>query len=286
MGGALLALVAGISLNWQTITDAYALRSFTPTPEMAQLIDSLHLTTHARAVIYRARPQIDDKAAFNRDCETRPHELELGCYYRGRIYVLRIDHPSLVPEMAVVSAHELLHAVWAEMTDAQRAALGNQLEEAYTKVETRNLQERMEGYAKSEPGERTNELHSILGSEALELPAELENHYRKYFVDRSEVTTKHAIYERVFQERRVQLEHDLSAIRDLKGQLAILNRRMESLKSANQFAAYNALVPTQNKMVDDINSRINAYQRAAEEYNALAKSLDSQVISEVEAPAE
>jgi hypothetical protein len=42
--------------------------------------------------------------------------LELGCYFRQRIYVLQIDNQSWTSEMDVVTAHELLHAVWSKMS--------------------------------------------------------------------------------------------------------------------------------------------------------------------------
>lgn len=280
-----VAVAAWLALSWQDIQDAYALRSFTPTAEMAQIIDHLQLTNHAKAVLYRARPQIDDKAAFNADCQTRPHELELGCYYRGRIYILRIQNDQLASEMAVVAGHELLHAVWAELGRSERTKLAQQLERVYGSLNDTELDQRMDEYATSEPGEQSNELHSILGTEQLQLPPTLEEHYARYFQHRQTVAGDHQTYEGVFAERRTQLEKDLAVIRDKKAQLAVMNKRMDGLKATAQIPAYNAMVPGQNALVDDINARIDRYQAAVQEFNALSKSLDSQLITETESPA-
>jgi hypothetical protein len=64
-----------------------------------------------------------------------------------------------------------------------------------------------------------------------------------------------------------------------------MNQRMDSLKSAGKISQYNAMVSAQNGLVDDINRRIASYQTAVEEYNALSKSLDSQLITDTETPA-
>jgi hypothetical protein len=278
----LLGLLVLIVLNYQVLLDRYALASFKPSAEVAAIEPGLSLTEHARAVFYRSKPQIDAKVAFNTDCETSRGELELGCYYHNRIYILRIENASLAPEMSVVTAHELLHAAWDRLSSSERSRLTTQLEAAYAKINDTDLQQRMAGYAKSEPGQEANELHSILGTERAVLTPELETYYSRYFTNRAAIVAEHATYEGVFNSRRAELEQELGTIRSLKGQLAIVNRQLATYKNAGQIEQYNALVPRQNSMVDDINSRIGRYQTAVDEYNALSKSLDSQQITETE----
>jgi hypothetical protein len=161
-----------------------------------------------------------------------------------------------------------------------------QLEAQYASLHDTDLQERMASYAASEPGEEANELHSILATEYAQLPTSLASYYSGYFLDRQVVTASHAAYEQVFAARRTQLEQDLATIRDKKGQLAVMNRRMDTFKSTGQISAYNALVPGQNQLVDDINTRIARYQLAVAEYNALSKSIDSQGITDTETSAQ
>jgi len=282
----LLVLLGLVALHYQTILDDYALATFHPNPAVGAMITRLGLTAQAKAAMYRAQPQIDGKSAFNTDCQTQPHELELGCYFRGRIYVLQIDNDSLAPEMDVVSAHELLHAEWARLDPTERRTLGGELEAEYRQLNDPNLKQRMAEYAQTEPGEQDNELHSILGTEYANLSPVLEAHYASYFTDRSKIVVEHAEYQAVFDGRSAELAQDLATIRSEKARLASLNSQMTGLKDSGQIAAYNALVPRQNNLVGDINVRIAQYQQAVDEYNALSKSLDSQIITDTETSAQ
>jgi hypothetical protein len=282
----LLAVLLGVSLNYEAILDDYALATFHPAPSMEAIEGRLGMTQPARAAFYRSQPQIDDKASFNHDCDTQPHELELGCFFRGHIYILKIDNQSLASEMDVVTAHELLHAEWSRMSSSERSTIGAELERVYAGINDKELQQRMAGYATSEPGEQDNELHSILGTEFANLSPVLEEHYQKYFTDRNAIVAAHSTYLGVFSSRRSELESDLAQIRSEKGRLGALNAQMDMYRRSGDIPSYNALVPRQNRLVDDINARIGVYQSAVDEYNALSKSLDSQTISDTEAPAQ
>lgn len=281
-----LGLFVLAAINYQAILDQYALLTFKPSAEVAAIEKRMALTQKARAILYRSQPQIDAKAEFNRDCETQVNELELGCYFHRRIYILRIDNPSLAPEMDVVMAHELLHAVWAGLSSGERSRLGNELQRLYSQTADDDLKQRMAGYAKSEPGEETNELHSIMATELATLSPVLEEHYAKYFTNRGAIVAAHAAYQGVFSSRRAELENELAMIRGLKGQLGVINRQLESYRLSGQIEQYNALVPRQNNLVDDINRRIDAYRSGVEEYNALSKSLDSREITDTETNAQ
>src|SRR5664280_1705391 len=83
-----VGLVVAGALNYQQLLDQYALATFHPPADVAAIEGRLSLTLLAKAKLYRAAPQIDSKDGFNIDCNTQPHEPELGCYFRGHIYVL------------------------------------------------------------------------------------------------------------------------------------------------------------------------------------------------------
>jgi len=272
--GFLGGLVA-IGLNLQNIEDQVALSTFTPTADLVPIIAGLQLTNSAKAMLYRAQPKLDDKAAFNADCQTSKGELELGCYYRGRIFILRIVNPSLAPEMTAVLAHELLHVQWARLSDQSRQSLGLQLSRVYHDANDVSLNQRMASYAQTEPGEQNNELHSILGTELVALPPSLESEYGRLFTDRSLIVKAHDQYQSVFDQRKNQLNAELAQIQSLKGTLAQINATLAGDKAAGRYSAYNALIPQQNSLVDRINAMISDYQTGVTEYNALSKSLDS-----------
>ncbi len=278
-------VVLGV-LYYQQLWDQYALWTFKPAAPMAAVEGRLELTEAARGILYRAEPQLDQKAIFNSDCDTLPHDLELGCFYHGRIYVLQIDNDSLAPEMDVVTAHELLHAAWARLGSSERQRLGQELERVYAGLRDDDLKQRMASYATTEPGEEANELHSILGTEYGTLSPMLNEYYGRYFKDRGRVVLAHEVYQTVFSSRRTELESELAHIRLLKGQLGAINQQMQLYRNRGMIDQYNSLVPRQNQLVDDINGRIDDYRRGVDEYNALSKSLDSQQITDTESPAQ
>ena len=278
-----MAVIIAAALNYQLLLDQYALATYRPTADVAGIESRLGLTDYARGVFYRTDPKIASKTEFNTDCETTKGELELGCYYRSNIYILRIDNQSLAPEMDVVTAHELLHAGWARLSAGDKTKLSAQLAQVYAGLVDAELRDRMAQYAISEPGQQGNELHSILGTEAATLSPELEAYYGRYFTDRSRIVAAHEQYQNVFNTRKAELENQLATIRNLKAQLAVVNRQLDNYRSGGNIPAYNSLVPRQNSLVDGINSRIDIYQSGVDEYNALSKSLDSQLITDTEA---
>ena len=251
---------------------------------MTAIINQLDLTHQAKGVLYRAKPQIDDDAAFNKDCDPSQGDLELGCYYNGRIYVLQITNPTLASEMTVVTAHELLHAEYARYPTAEKNQLTTELEQAYTQVAAADLAARMADYAKSEPGERDNELHSILGTEFPNLPADLEAHYRLYFVNRSIITNAHAAYQAVFNTQLDQINAELAQINSLKDQLTSLDDQLDADKAAGAITTYNSLIPQQNALVDQVNGLIAQYQSDVAQYNELSVSLESEPITPANVP--
>lgn len=278
----IIGMLLVAALNYQALLDQYALIRYHPSQAMASVEGRLDLTSQAKGVFARAKAQIDSKTAFNTDCDPAQGELELGCYYHGRMYTLQIDNDSLAPEMDVVSAHELLHAEWARMSASDRTKLGAELERVYNALNDSDLKARMAGYAKSEPGQEDNELHSILGTEFANLSPTLEQHYSEYFLNRAQIVAAHAQYQNVFNSRHDELTNELATIRQLKANLTVLNSRMSSYQAAGQIEQYNALVPQQNQLVDTINSRIDTYRSGVDEYNALSQTLDSQQITDTE----
>ncbi|MBW4061415.1 hypothetical protein HJC99_02490 [Candidatus Saccharibacteria bacterium] len=276
-----LVLLIMVSLgNYQYFLDEYALATYHAPADIAALETPLGLTRTAQAIADRAQPQIDEKAAFNRDCQTSVGELELGCYTHGRIYILKISSPSLQPEMETVLAHEILHAAWNRMSTVDRLKLGNELETRYHELKDTELTSRMASYAKTEPGEEANELHSILGTEQTNLAnSDLESHYLSYFTNRAAIVAAHQDYQAVFTSRGRELAQQLATIKSLEAQLDVLNARMTSDNTRGLISAYNALVPSQNRLVDQVNGLIRSYDASVDEYNALSASIDSNQLS-------
>ena len=98
-------------------------------------------------------------------------------------------------------------------------------------------------YARIEPGEHANELHSILGTEVAELSPDLEEYYAKYFTDRASVTALHASANAVFVELKARTD-------DLVSQMNALRTEIEA-----DYARYTTATDALNRDVEDFNSR-------------------------------
>jgi hypothetical protein len=125
--------------------------------------------------------------------------------------------PRLLGLTDVVAAHEMLHAAWDRLTTAEQRQLVPLLEAEASKLSgNAAFQARLDYYAKNEPGERDNELHSIIGTEIASISPELETHYAKWFRDRQTLVALQAKTTAVFtdlENRSTALSTALGALR-------------------------------------------------------------------------
>jgi hypothetical protein len=279
---AFLISSAALILNYHFIVDLYTLYNYKPNSKVASITARFAPSDLGKAIFYGADPHIDTKVKFNKDCSTSKDNLELGCYIKGKIFIMQIDNKELASEMDTVAAHEMLHAAWSRLNSGQQTDLSRQLEAFYKTLNDKDLNERLAGYAKIEPGQRSNELHSIVATEYAKLPEKLEKHYSQYFKNRQKVVAAHDKFKKVFSDQRADLAKQLNEIRNLKSDLNVVNDQLDAFKTAGEYAHYNDLVPAQNGLVDRINGLVAAYSKAVDEYNSLSKSLNSQQITQTE----
>ena len=117
-------------------------------------------------------------------------------------------------------------------------------------------------YARTEPGERENELHSVIGTEVKEVSGELEEYYKRFFSDRSRVVALHHQYESIFRELQARAD-------TLVGQLTALGDEIEA-----ETVAYNKDVTRLNQDVQSFNSRAESGGFSSEEeFDATRRSL-------------
>jgi len=196
--------------------------------------------------------------------------------------------------------------------DQKKQELGRMLEAVYAGINDPELTERMAYYARTQPGERTNELHSILATEYVELGSELETYFKQYFNDRLTIVALHAGYKFVFDTLRTQsdtlsnemivlkqqidagtaqynLEADLLSVvvDDLQSGAQTVDR-----SSAAEVNSYNAQrrvivarIDALSTLGDAINTNVSAYNEKVKKYNALItnsneliQSLDSTLV--------
>lgn len=309
--GLMLTAAIWLFFNQRYAADSITVWQFRPTPAIAQLADASGMSDKGRFLFYASTPQLEGSAQFNNSCQRKEERSAiLGCYRSGKIYVYDIQDERLRGVEEVTAAHEMLHAAYERLSADERTQVNQLLEKSYQELMRSgdaSLQERMQYYARTEPGERDNELHSILATEVASLEPKLETYYERYFSDRAEVVRLHGLYSDKFEELNTnsqQLKAQLDtladeidrltngyndAIRALNNDIARFNARASEPGAFATEAAFQAArsglvarVDNEARVRADIDAKVadydtkrQAYNATVDESNSLTRSLDS-----------
>lgn len=239
-------IIAGwLVLNRQLVLDQLSIWQYQPTSTVASLATRADMNDEGRFIFYASQPSVEDSQPFNQNCGRKEQSTAiLGCYDGRRIYIYNIVNAQLDGIKEVTAAHEMLHAAYQRMDATEKKQVDALVEAEYAKFkDNKDLADRVAFYARTEPGERDNELHSVIGTEVAAISPELEAHYKKYFNDRQAIVALHTKYDSVFKGLQAQ-----SAT--LSAQLTVLGDAIEK-----NSASYNAAVAQLNQDVANFNSR-------------------------------
>jgi hypothetical protein len=241
------ALALFLVLNRQSIIDQIAVWQYQPSAEIAAFTDRTAMNDHGEFLFYASHPSLEGTQVFNDKCaRVEQSSAILGCYDGRSIYIYDVKNAKLDGIREVTAAHEMLHAAYLRLSDSERAKVDGLVEAEYAKLSgNQEFAERMAFYARTEPGERDNELHSIIGTEVASISPELEQHYKSYFADRSKVVALHTRYASVFYELQSRAQ-ELSAE---------LDRLADSIEAAS--ARYNQATEQLNADIQSFNTRAN-----------------------------
>lgn len=302
----LLAAVLFGLLHWQQIFDWWRLRNYQPPARIAALAQNTTMTPQAQHLFYVYAPALDDKTAFAQHCQNYEQSIVLGCYARTRgIYIYDVPDQRLAGIHEVTAAHELLHAAYDRLGNAERQRIDQLTAQTFDQLNNDRIKKTLASYQERDPAVVPNELHSILGTEVRNLPAPLEEYYRQYFTDRARLVTYSETYEAVFSERkqkvadydarlvslRAQIETAEATLTNQEASLSAERRRLDTLLAARQYAQYNAAiepfnitVKAYNELISSTESKIDQYNMLVQERNAIAieeqeliKALDSRI---------
>lgn len=301
--GLLLATGAVLTLVYQqAIRDQLTVWRYQPSAAAIALAERSGMSEGGRFYFFVTQPSLETAEQFNQECRRVEQASPiLGCYDQAadRIHIYDVTHPELDGVKEVTAAHEMLHAAWVRMSQAERARLGELLEVAYQRVKTDDLVERMAYYERAQPGSRTNELHSILGTEVAELGEELERHYRQFFSDRQAVVGLHAVYHQRFsamQQEAKQISSELvgrrmaieqrsrqymADVASFNNQAAVFNDRATrgDFSSQAAFQAERAQLVQQSQALSAerraIEAAIAEYNQQVNKLNALGQKMQS-----------
>jgi len=304
-------LLLGVSLyvwfNFQHVLDQINVYMYEPPSSIASIVEEAKMTDKGKFVFYAAQPVIDGTRTFNVKCNrTEKNTAILGCYAGNRIYLFDVRDERLDGIHEVTAVHEMLHAVYHRMSQSDRDRINALLEvEAKHMENSKEFAERMAFYARTEPGERYNELHSIIGTEVSPISAELEKYYQRYF-DRQTIIGLYRKYKNEFEKleakankikvqidslaKKIETAKDeyVAQIKALERDIAAFNRRADQgdFASQSQFNierqalisrrdSINRKRETINGWVSQYNNLIKQHNDITIETNELYKSMDS-----------
>lgn len=252
----------------QAVYDWWRLRDYTAPSEVAALADQTTMKDSARRVFYVYHPAIEPRETFNQHCRDGEFTIVLGCYAQGRgIYIFRVDDPRLEGIEEVTAAHEFLHAAYDRLSKDERKKVDALTAEAYASLDSQRIKDTVEEYRKHDASVVPNELHSILGTEAVDLPLELEQYYAKYFTNRKQIVKFSEAYESAFTDRKNQAKTYEDQLNTLKDQIETANKDLEAEHTRLEEEANNLQGSRNGADPDSFNNRIDTYNANVNAYN-------------------
>lgn len=283
----LLVALAFTLLRPYAVSDWLRLRGYQPPVETVSLADDTTMTTGARHLFYVNHAKVEDKTTFRQACPKYDNQtIVIGCYQGGQrgIHILAVDDERLNGIEEVTAAHEVLHAAFERLKASEKQRIEGLLQDyADNGLRDDRIKAALKSYEVSEPGQQFNEMHSIFGTEIVELPAELEAYYARYFESRKTVAGFASRYQQAFTSRQAaiaQYDKDLKAqSAKIKSNTEALERqeseiesdrgRLDSYQATNSIDAYNQGVEPFNAKVGAYNDTLVQTRRLVIQYNAL-----------------
>lgn len=283
----------------QRIVDQITVWGYPASSEATGLVKRAGMNDNGIFYYYASQPSMyssDSAANFNKACNnTETTTAILGCYSGNKIYVYVVADKQLDGISEVTAAHETLHAIYSRLSDGEKNRVDKLLEDEYkTLANNKYYSDLLSFYNSYEPGQRDNELHSIIGTEVAKMNPELETYYDQYFSNRQEVVNLDVQYSGVFKSLKakaddlsVQIDSLLTLITSLTNQYNIdaqklssdisLFRSRENNGGFSSQSQLNSEVAALNQRIDQLNATrttiqadIKNYQSQVAEYNSIA----------------
>lgn len=253
-----------------------------PSADMIALAKRSSMTSLAQKIFYQAEPELMEKIAFTESCNKHEGSAALGCYTGKKIYLFNIKEPQLEYMISLTAAHEMLHAAYHVLNKKDRERLDKLLLEVENQIKDLDIRDKIEEYRKRDAAILPSEVHSIIGTEIEKLPPELEQHYSKYFLDRKALVALSQKYYKGLQARKEALKNTDTKLDTLKKNIELQGKILRTkqnhlavLKRELEEGATKERVETFNKLAEQFNAELKAYQDMISKYNHLAKIRNS-----------
>ncbi len=287
-------VILGIRFT-QDLEDWSRLLHYQPSLEIAKLATDTTMTDTARRLFYVNQPTIEARKLSLNLCKSSDHTIIWGCYVPSNgIFLQAVTDPRLQGVMEVTAAHEMLHVAYQRMTFFEQTQVNKQLQSILIKLQNPRILKLVETYNQQDPRSVNNELHSILGTEVRNLGPELEDHYRKYFGDRSSIVALSERYEGVFtalRDKAKVIDEQLVARKAALDQLTVQVKQeaesvdaersnLQSSISSSPQSDYNFRVSTFNDRVHSYNQLVARLKEQTETYNQVINEHNSIALEE------
>jgi hypothetical protein len=272
VSAALIISAVLIVLNRQRIIDQITVWQFSSTATLDSLVVRAGMNDNGLFLYHASQPTLDGSQNFNDSCARVENTVSiLGCYTNNKIYIYDVTDKELDGIREVTAAHETLHAAYDRLPIADREKINALLEKEYVKLQNdAGYADRMAFYERTEPGERNNELHSVIGTEVDDIDSELEDYYQQYFSDRQKTVTLYEKYNSIFKDLKDRAN-------ELASQLDALGKSI-----AQRTKEYNSDAEVLNNDIIAFNKKANSGDFASQAEFAAARSVLEQRVSALE----
>lgn len=249
-------------------SDEDVLKTYQPTPEIAEIAEKDTLTDKGKATFYRTDPKLVDAESFMKSCQTKARGIEpLACIapkpgggpFGGRqIFLLKIDDPRFADHKYAAAVHEMLHLAYDRLGTDEKKRINALLDQEFLKHQDDSYLKEVAERLKS--GKRTgiegvqSELHSKFAVEHTDISPELEEYYRQYFTDRQKVVE--LFNTGGFSTRARRVEEISFELKALAPQITSLQNQLYTYYNAGDQANFNRLIGQYNSMVDQYNAKV------------------------------
>jgi hypothetical protein len=200
----LIVVTIFLILFRQRIIDQITVWGYSPSSQATSLVQRAGMNDNGIFYYYASQPSLYNPSTssdFNKVCNnTEKTTAILGCYSGNKIYIYVVEDKQLDGISEVTAVHETMHAIYNRLTDSEKTRINKLLENEYSLLSgNKYYADLLAFYSSYEPGQRDNELHSIIGTEVAQLDPELESYYSQYFSNRQEVVNLDVKYSTVFK---------------------------------------------------------------------------------------
>jgi uncharacterized protein YdcH (DUF465 family) len=278
-------------IRWQGkyITDSIELARYTPPKAVAELAQQTKMNDNGRRTFYLNKPTIEAKKVGLNFCKKNGAEktVILGCYVSNKgIFIQEVTDPRLAGVMQVTAAHEMLHAVYHQLSESEKTQLNKELHQVYDNLQNTRIKKLLEIYKNQDPTVVDSELHSILGTEVSTLSPALEKHYANYFADRATVVAYAQKYEQTFAQiidkadaldkqlkaMKTSMESKKSAVENESSSIEQQRTQLDQIRSSGNVDEYNSRLSSFNQKVNSYNQQVQVLKEEIANYNKLVSS--------------